>query len=109
MLFGKTMGKHRRFDMGFLGISQTAAKLVKRCVSTKFVYIKNHKISFSQTHIWRSQVQALAGPRFYYSDLCFGVGRCFLLNLTRVNVMFVRENWQYYIKIRAKIFAVRFT
>ena len=50
MLFGKTMGKHRRFDMGFLGISQTAAKLVKRCVSTKFVYIKNHKISFSQTH-----------------------------------------------------------
>ena len=27
--------------------------------------------------IWRSQVQALAGPRFYYSDLRFGVGRCF--------------------------------
>ncbi len=24
-------------------------------------------------------------------------------------MMFVRENWQYYIKIRAKIFAVRFT
>ena len=30
--------------------------------------------------IWRSQVQALAGPRFYYSDLCFGVGRCFLFD-----------------------------
>ena len=59
--------------------------------------------------IWRSQVQAQAGLRFYYSDLCFGVGRCFLFNLARVNVMFMRENWQYYIKIRAKIFAVRFT
>ena len=34
--------------------------------------------------IWRSQVQAQAGLRFYYSDLCFGVGRCFLFNLTRV-------------------------
>ena len=27
--------------------------------------------------IWRSLVQAQAGPRFYYSDLRFGVGRCF--------------------------------
>ena len=34
-------------------------------------YIANRLI------IWRSQVQALAGPRFYYSDLRFGVGRCF--------------------------------
>ena len=27
--------------------------------------------------IWRSLVQAQAGPRFYYSDLRQGVGRCF--------------------------------
>ena len=27
--------------------------------------------------IWRSLVQAQAGPRFYYSDLRFSVGRCF--------------------------------
>ena len=36
--------------MGFLGISKTAAKLAKRCVSTKFINIKNYKISISQTH-----------------------------------------------------------
>ena len=34
-------------------------------------YIANRLI------IWRSLVQAQAGPRFYYSDLRFGVGRCF--------------------------------
>ena len=34
-------------------------------------YIANRLI------IWRSQVQALAGPRFYYSDLRAFVGRCF--------------------------------
>lgn len=36
--------------MGFIGISQTATKVANRCVSTKFINIKNHKISFSQTH-----------------------------------------------------------
>ena len=32
---------------------------------------------FARLIIWRSLVQAQAGPRFYYSDLRFGVGRCF--------------------------------
>ena len=39
--------------------------------------------------IWRSLVQAQAGPRFYYSDLRFGVGRCFwLLRKQCVNKLF---------------------
>ena len=55
--------------------------------------MKNHSIGLI---IWRSQVsslrseglpsvnksQALAGPRFYYSDLRFGVGRCFSFYVT---------------------------
>ena len=39
--------------------------------------------------IWRSLVQAQAGPRFYYSDLRFGVGRCFsFLRKQCVNKLF---------------------
>ena len=35
------------------------------------------KLPTKRLIIWRSLVQAQAGPRFYYSDLRFGVGRCF--------------------------------
>ena len=39
--------------------------------------------------IWRSQVQALAGPHFYYSDLRAFVGRCFsFLRKQCVNKLF---------------------
>ena len=38
--------------------------------------MKNHSIGLI---IWRPLVQAQAGPHFYYSDLRFGVGRCFLV------------------------------
>ena len=34
---------------------------------------------FNRLIIWRYLVQAQAGPRFYYSDLRFGVGRCFFV------------------------------
>ena len=33
--------------------------------------------------IWRSLVQAQAGPHFYYSDLRFSVGRCFFIVITK--------------------------
>ena len=66
--------------------------------------MKNHSIGLI---IWRSQVsslrseglpsvnksQALAGPRFYYSDLRFGVGRCFsFLRKQCVNKLFELGN-----------------
>ena len=36
-----------------------------------------HKISNRDNSLIINKSQAQAGPRFYYSDLRFGVGRCF--------------------------------
>ena len=36
-----------------------------------------HKISNIDNPLIINKSQAQAGPRFYYSDLRFGVGRCF--------------------------------
>ncbi len=44
------MGKQRRFDTGFYGISLTAAKLLTIWLSIKVYILKNHKISFWWTH-----------------------------------------------------------
>ena len=47
------------------------------------------KLPTKRLIIWRSLVQAQAGPRFYYSDLRFGVGRCFwFLRKQCVNKLF---------------------
>ena len=44
------MGKQRRFDTGFYGISLTIAKLLTIWLSTKVYILQNHKISFWWTH-----------------------------------------------------------
>ena len=53
--------------------------------------------------IWRSLVQAQAGPRFYYSDLRFGVGRCFWFMWFHSSSRFqLRQTHTYYLFINLR-------
>ena len=64
------------------------------------------KLPTKRLIIWRSLVQAQAGPRFYYSDLRFGVGRCFwftgilfVLHLFEIFELYIIHLFEIFVKL----------